>query len=70
MSTPTTSRPRAGQGVGVAAGPAADVEHPHPRPQVKHVDQEGHLLLGAPGERVAQSRPPGVAGEGLELPGR
>ena len=70
MSTPTTSMPRAAEGVGVAAGPAPDVEHPHPRLQPERVDEEVDLLLGPLGERVAQVGRAQVVGDGPRTSGR
>ena len=56
------------QHVGVATRPTADVEDPHAGSQVEHVHQEGHLVLGAAGERVPQVGLAGVARNGFELP--
>ena len=55
-----------GQRVGVAAGPAADVEHPHARLEPERVDEEADLLLGALRERVAQVGVAEVVGDRLE----
>ena len=58
--------PPFGEGVGVPAGPAADVEHPLAGPQAEGVDQELDLLLGALGERVAEVGGAEVVGDRLE----
>jgi hypothetical protein len=55
-----------GEGVGVAPGPAADVEHPHPGLEAQRLDQELDLLLGPLREGVAEVRLPHVVGQRLE----
>ena len=55
-----------GQLVGVAAGTAADVEHPHARLEPEGVDEEVDLLLGALGEGVAEVGRAEVVGDRLE----
>ena len=58
--------PPPGQLVGVAPGPAADVEHPLARPQPERRDDVVDLLHRPLGERVAQVRRPEVLGDRLE----
>jgi hypothetical protein len=58
--------PPPGELVGVPAGTAPDVEHPHPRFEAQDVDQEPDLLGGALREGVAQVRRSGVGGDALE----
>src|SRR5690606_18414405 len=58
--------PPLGQGPGVAARPAADVEHPHPRLEAQLVDEERHLVGRPLRERVAQVGVAEVVGERLE----
>ena len=50
----------------VPPGPAADVEHPHPRLEPERVDEEVDLLLGALGERVPQVGRPEELGDRVE----
>jgi hypothetical protein len=52
--------------VGVAAGPAAHVEQALAGAQVEGVDEEGDLVVGASGERIAEVRRSEVGGERLE----
>ena len=58
--------PASGQGVGVAAGATAHVEQALARAQAEGVDEEGDLLVGAPGEGVAEIGRAQMGGDGLE----
>jgi hypothetical protein len=56
----------AGQLVGVAAGAAADVEHPVAGPEGKGVDEEVDLLRRSLGEGIAEVGGAEVVGDRLE----
>ena len=52
----------------MASWAAPHVQDPGARPEVEDVREEGDLLRGALGERVAQVRVPCVGSDRLELP--
>ncbi len=66
MSTPTTSIPRSARARAWRPGPQPTSSTREPGSQPEPVDQELHLVAGAPGERVAEVGGAEVVGERLE----